>query len=392
MNTAILETAKQAASSSNTWADLSNFLFNPENGLLVKAFPDRAEREKFMKSPEYKAIRALLLEQMKSTGIVEGATPEKSGRFVVRVPKSLHAALDREASNEGVSLNQLVVTKLAVQLSQVEASSKPELAVVAQAFLETREGYSVDRVIADPALNLRYLNRCRELNAGGTDFDLNWRLMYARKNGYLSELPKTKRYSPTGIDDFEFSSEISLVYVKQKADREKQEVITLDKVLCDPELAMLFDEIAEDLAPGYTRLEYRWAALKVRKAAGCNFAAVKKAKLPSFDSVGRTTSVRLNRIPKEQGIYVLRSDDDAIFVSHTDNLRNRIERHFESSDSRGLPERIYDDRKRGLELALVPTPRLKLADRKRVELKTVFEYQPLLNVPAGAQSTKQGEK
>ena len=48
---------------------------------------------------------------------------------------------------------------------------------------------------------------------------------------------------------------------------------------------MLFDEIAEDLAPGHSRLEYRWAAtLKVRKAAGRHFAnAVKKAKIPSFD-------------------------------------------------------------------------------------------------------------
>ena len=155
---------------------------------------------------------------------------------------------------------------------------------------------------------------------------------------------------------------------------------------------MLFDEIAEDLAPGDSRLEYRWAALKVRKAAGRNFVAVKKATFPSFDSMGKTTSIRLSRIPPEQGIYVLRSQDDAIFVSHTDNLRNRIERHFESSDSRGLPEKIYDDRKCGLELALVSTPGLKLADHKRVELKTIFEYQPLLNVPAGTQSAKQDEK
>lgn len=392
MNTSLLESAKELASSSNTWADLSNFLFNPEDGLLVKAFPTKGEREEFMKTPEYKAIRTLLLEQMKSTGIEEGATPEKSGRFVVRVPKTLHAALEREASNEGVSLNQLVVTKLAVQLSQVEAGSKPELAFIVQAFLETREGYSVDRVIADPVLNQRFLTRCRELNAKGTDFDLNWRLMYARKNGYLSQLPKTKRYSPEGIDNFEFSSEIALVYVKQQADHNKQKGITLDKVLCDPELAMLFDEIAEELAPGYPRLEYRWAALKVRKAAGRNFAAVKKAKLPSFDLLGKTTSVKLSRIPREQGIYILRSPDDAIFVSHTDNLRNRIERHFESSNSRGLPEKIYDDQKRGLELALVPTPGLKSADRKCVELKTIFEYRPLLNVPAGTQSAKKGEK
>jgi predicted HicB family RNase H-like nuclease len=39
-----------------------------------------------------------------------------SGKFNVRVPKSLHAALAIEAEAEGVSLNQLVVAKLALHL------------------------------------------------------------------------------------------------------------------------------------------------------------------------------------------------------------------------------------------------------------------------------------
>ena len=39
-----------------------------------------------------------------------------SGRLNVRLPKSLHAALASEAEDEGVSLNQLIVTKLSVQL------------------------------------------------------------------------------------------------------------------------------------------------------------------------------------------------------------------------------------------------------------------------------------
>jgi hypothetical protein len=38
---------------------------------------------------------------------------------VVRLPRSLHAALEREAIAEGVSLNQLVVAKLAVGLGRL---------------------------------------------------------------------------------------------------------------------------------------------------------------------------------------------------------------------------------------------------------------------------------
>ncbi len=117
----ILEAAKRLADASPAWADLSNALFDSQNGLVIREFPDLHERKAFLQSPEYRAIRGLLLSAMERSGLVAGATPQKSGRFVVRLPKSLHAALEREAAREGVSLNQLVLAKLAVQLSDLAA-------------------------------------------------------------------------------------------------------------------------------------------------------------------------------------------------------------------------------------------------------------------------------
>ncbi len=115
----LLERAKKLASAAPTWADFSNALYDPESGLLAKAYRDEGERAAFTKTPEYQEIRRLMAQMMRRTGVVEGATPLKSGRFVVRVPKSLHAALEREAADEGVSLNQLVVAKLAVGLKKI---------------------------------------------------------------------------------------------------------------------------------------------------------------------------------------------------------------------------------------------------------------------------------
>ncbi|OAI52321.1 hypothetical protein AYO44_04745 [Planctomycetaceae bacterium SCGC AG-212-F19] len=117
--TLVLEEAKALAKSAQTWADLSNALFDPFTGLLTRTFPTRAEREKFLRTDEYRAIRGLLRKATEASGLVKGATPSKSGRFVVRLPQSLHAALEREAREEGVSLNQLVVAKLAAQLRAV---------------------------------------------------------------------------------------------------------------------------------------------------------------------------------------------------------------------------------------------------------------------------------
>lgn len=41
---------------------------------------------------------------------------QASGKILVRVPKTLHAALLSEADQEGTSLNQLLVSKLSLQL------------------------------------------------------------------------------------------------------------------------------------------------------------------------------------------------------------------------------------------------------------------------------------
>jgi hypothetical protein len=73
--------------------------------------------------PEFKAIRKLIDEVQERTGLVEGATPSKSGRFVVRMPRSLHASLELEAAREGVSLNQWVVAKLAIQVGCIMGHS-----------------------------------------------------------------------------------------------------------------------------------------------------------------------------------------------------------------------------------------------------------------------------
>jgi antitoxin HicB len=46
-----------------------------------------------------------------------------SGKFIVRVPSSLHADLVRTAAREGVSLNQFVATTLARYLGRIDAKA-----------------------------------------------------------------------------------------------------------------------------------------------------------------------------------------------------------------------------------------------------------------------------
>lgn len=118
----LLVQAEVAARSAESWADLSNTLFDPEKGLLAKAYPTREERAVFLQSEEYKRIRQLLHQSIERHGLVAGATPKKTCQSTVRLPQSLHAALEREAAAEGVSVDQLVVAKLSVQLGALLGS------------------------------------------------------------------------------------------------------------------------------------------------------------------------------------------------------------------------------------------------------------------------------
>jgi hypothetical protein len=96
-----------------TWVEANNAIYGP-GGPFVRLFPTPKERAAFAKTPESREIDELI------DGLPEppvGPEPrEYSGKFNVRLPKSLHAALASEAEAEGVSLNQLVVAKLALHL------------------------------------------------------------------------------------------------------------------------------------------------------------------------------------------------------------------------------------------------------------------------------------
>ncbi|MEX2121150.1 MAG: toxin-antitoxin system HicB family antitoxin [Pirellulales bacterium] len=90
-----------------------NTLYGP-HGRITALFKTRAEREAFAETRAAKKIAKLL--QGLPEGPPEDAGREVSGKIHVRVPKSLHAALLDEAEAEGISLNQLIVSKLSIRL------------------------------------------------------------------------------------------------------------------------------------------------------------------------------------------------------------------------------------------------------------------------------------
>jgi hypothetical protein len=99
------------------WVQLQNALYGP-GGKYSELFPTQADRLAFSGSAADEAIGHILdgLPESPSAAALPDVVEAPSGKLNVRMPKSVHAALSQEAKSEGVSLNALIVSKLAVQL------------------------------------------------------------------------------------------------------------------------------------------------------------------------------------------------------------------------------------------------------------------------------------
>ncbi len=77
---------------------------------------------------ELKSVVALVLEDLEQAkeAIPEPLSTRKySGRFQVRLPKELHRRLVTEATEEGISLNQLALLKLGASLTHTKQTNRP---------------------------------------------------------------------------------------------------------------------------------------------------------------------------------------------------------------------------------------------------------------------------
>jgi len=113
--TQALAFAKRAAKSAKTWPDLHNTHYGI-GGKLTELFPDSADRSAFAGTIQFKQITELLGGLPRKSGEEKIGPDEANGRILVRVPRSIHRALLAEAEAEGISMNQLLMAKLSLQL------------------------------------------------------------------------------------------------------------------------------------------------------------------------------------------------------------------------------------------------------------------------------------
>jgi site-specific DNA-methyltransferase (adenine-specific) len=197
-----------------------------------------------------------------------------------------------------------------------------------EAFTRAADGYSADRVIADPLLNAAFIDECSRLGLFGRPRDWNLTLLSLRKAGKLAEVSTAKRtqLSWESMDPFAFASEIALRRMLDLG------CPSLDHVLCDPIAVVRFDELARSLAPGFGSLQYRWAALRLRKDARLWRRSSERVDQPALLKECRKIKLDESSLPAVRpmpGVYLLapyREDAKPVYIGETWNLSHRAER------------------------------------------------------------------
>ncbi len=115
---ALQSEAKKMLKSGVTAPDFSAHFFGPA-GKLSSLCATPADRKQMISSEIYRWLQQqLAVLRSQEAEEFNQETKALSGRVTIVIPKSLHAALKREATSEGVSLSELMRLKLAVKFSQ----------------------------------------------------------------------------------------------------------------------------------------------------------------------------------------------------------------------------------------------------------------------------------
>ncbi len=243
---------------------------------------------------------------------------------------------------------------------------------VIEAFRLSHDGFSADRVVADPDLNCGFIEACQKVGIVGDARHWNSMLFRLRKAGKLAAIPTTRQtsFSWDACDDYLYASEIALEKMLQKGAK------TLDVILCDPALATEFDQIAGQFAPGQEPLKYRWAALKLRKQANKARTQASTLKLPKpFAKQTAISAIDTKTIPEKAGLYVVKwPKSKYLYVGGALNLRQRMEAQFRRKQAR----KVWDEFADNLRIQTYVTES-KAVDTLAYQCRLAGEYKPQLN-------------
>lgn len=250
---------------------------------------------------------------------------------------------------------------------------KYEKAVI-QAFKMVRDGYSSDRVLADPALDAKFIKACRDLGLDDSVFHLNLTLVGLRKHNKL-KLGKSRRGGVSEQWRYAVASEIAARVVHYRRG------VSVDTMLAHPVLVAEFDDLAKKITPGFSSFEYRWAALNLRKK-GASVKVTERA----LNELAWQRNVKFHataQLPNEEGVYSLFERETCLFVAGTEDIHESIESQRRIAEVPIFQPELWQPKPERLTWQYVRMPDTGSDYRFGVVRSLVGRWQPIFNIPRG---------
>jgi hypothetical protein len=208
--------------------------------------------------------------------------------------------------------------------------------LIRQAFESVHDGYSADRILADPEFNARFLAECASLGLTATPQILNSALLNSRKASVLTGIATKRRTNFPDLENYQFASEIAARFLERRSQA------TLDQILCDPVLVAEFDSLAAQITPGFSPLQYRWAALYLRKTKRLRPELLAHVVPPVATRTCLVSELQTETLPLVPGIYIFYSSAETLYVGECENIRSRIKKHLDHSDIKAIARHFWE--------------------------------------------------
>lgn len=265
--------------------------------------------------------------------------------------------------------------------------SREQFGDVADAFEEVRDGYEPDRVLIDPALAKKFIAACRQRGIKAPAVEINKRLQSFRKAKSLSiVIPKATR--PSGIDATKYFYAAETGYAQLSFRRKA----TVDDIVTDPAVGNEYVEVCKAIAPTGTSIQFKWAALSLRKMR--TFGKKKRQKLLAVDPrkieeqlrvIGSLDSFSSSDLPQNGGIFSFsekRADERYLFIGASENIHESVEPFRDARPFFALAGRFWNPALSDIKVRIGEIPkRWNGESRRDLSFRLIEERHPLFNMP-----------
>lgn len=256
-------------------------------------------------------------------------------------------------------------------------------AKIVRAFAAVHQGYATDRLLADPHLSQLFLKEVRSLGLQEPTAAINRRLLRIRKATDLPvRLPKTTKTEKRDLHPYLIPAEIAYALLGYQYD------VSFDDLLADPELLKQFDDLAIKIDPRGTIVDYRLAALHLRKNIRSRSDAERNEVARTSESevsqrwrtLGKLASLKRIDVPDSEGIFSLSEPNRYLFLTRFADLRSGIAQVQDGKLLSALGNRFWQPNVSGIDVRIITPTVQKKPNLKVLEMKALDLYRPLYNL------------